>query len=97
MGHSRNPGYEPGNYWAECDRCGFDFRIKELKKTWDGLLVCDKDWEPRQPQDFVRAVEDTITPQGPTRPSKTDKSTNITYVDGGENSIPTTTHGVTIT
>lgn len=96
MPHPANPGFQPGNYWAVCDRCGFDYRIKDLKMTWDGLLVCDKDWEPRQPQDFVRTVVDTIAPQGPVRPEPEAKSTNITYTPTGEDTIPSPTHGNSI-
>jgi len=52
-------GYEPGNYWVICDRCGFKRRIKEAKSTWDNLLVCYPEcWEPRHPQDFVRGKAD---------------------------------------
>jgi hypothetical protein len=43
--------------WAisECDRCGFQFKLKELKtiviKTKNvNLLVCPTCWEPDQPQ-----------------------------------------------
>lgn len=93
MPHPRNPGFQAGNYWAACDRCGFEYRIKELKKTWDGLLVCDADWEPRNQQDFVKAVTDTITPQGPVRPTNLSKSTGITYTETGEDTIPSPTHG----
>lgn len=40
---------------AECDRCGFQYRLKELKelviKTKNvNLLVCKTCWEPDQPQ-----------------------------------------------
>ena len=65
---SRSPGYRPGDHHAICDRCGFAYRASELKKTWDNLWVCAKDWEPRQPQDFVRARPDRIKPAGPIRP-----------------------------
>ena len=68
MSKSRNPGYQPGNHWGICDRCGFAYRASELKKTWDGLFVCEEDWEPRHPQDFVRGRADKITPSGPIRP-----------------------------
>lgn len=52
-------GYEPGNYWVICDRCGFKRRINTVRKEWNGLLVCFPEcWEPRHPQDFVRAVRD---------------------------------------
>jgi hypothetical protein len=66
--HPRNAGYEPGNYWAVCDRCGIDHRISEMKETWDGLLVCERDWEPRHPQEFIRAVADKVAPDGDIRP-----------------------------
>ena len=40
---------------AECDRCGFRYKLKELKqlviKTKNvNLLVCPECWEPDQPQ-----------------------------------------------
>lgn len=40
---------------AECDRCGFRYKLKELKriviKTKDiNILVCPTCWEPDQPQ-----------------------------------------------
>jgi len=56
----RNPKseYIPGDYWVICDRCGFKYRRSECRLTWDNLLVCRKDWEPRHPQDFVRSKRD---------------------------------------
>lgn len=50
--------YQPGDHLAVCDRCGFTLLASEMKKTWDGLLVCPADWEPRHPQDFVRGKDD---------------------------------------
>lgn len=49
------------------------FRIREgdqVRRTWDGHLVLARFWEPRHPQDFVRARPDTReTPsQGMLRP-----------------------------
>jgi hypothetical protein len=41
-----------------CDRCGFKFKSSDLHKTWNGLWVCQRDWEPRHPQDFVKGVLD---------------------------------------
>lgn len=41
---------------AECDRCGFQYKLKELKKlevngqTVD-IKVCETCWEPENPQD----------------------------------------------
>lgn len=47
-----------GDWNAICDRCGEKFKASELKETWDGLMVCSKDWEPRHPQDMIKGVED---------------------------------------
>ena len=47
-----------GEYNMICDRCGFKYKSSEIRKEWDGLMVCGKCWEPRQPQDFVRGVKD---------------------------------------
>lgn len=43
------------NAIAECDRCGFRFKLKELRqliiKTKNvNILVCQECWEPDQPQ-----------------------------------------------
>lgn len=40
---------------AECDRCGFRYKLKQLKKEVvkqkiTGLLVCPECWTPDQPQ-----------------------------------------------
>lgn len=52
------PNYKSGDWLAICDSCGVKYKASELKKRWDGLMVCPKDFEPRQPQDFVRARSD---------------------------------------
>ena len=38
--------------------CGRKYKSNEIRKRWDGLLVCDEDWEPRHPQDFVRGIQE---------------------------------------
>ena len=50
--------WDRGDWDAICDSCGRKFKASKLKKRWDGLMVCHQDWEPRQPQDFVRGVSD---------------------------------------
>ena len=50
--------YKDGDNNATCDRCGKPFKASRLKKTWDGLYVCERDWEPRHPQDYVRGTRD---------------------------------------
>lgn len=50
--------YRSGDYWVICDECGFKLRGSETRKRWDGMRVCEKDWEPRHPQDFVKGRTD---------------------------------------
>jgi len=33
-----------------CDITGFRYRLKDMKKTWDGLLVGPDQWSPKEPQ-----------------------------------------------
>jgi hypothetical protein len=48
---------------AICDRCGFKKWNYELRKEWQGFMVCRAEcWEPRQPQDKVRAKADKQAP-----------------------------------
>jgi hypothetical protein len=47
-----------GDHNGVCDLCGRTYKFSELKKAWDGSWRCPKDWNIRQPQDFLRAVKD---------------------------------------
>ena len=51
-----------GDWNAVCFECGHKFKASQLRRHWQGYYVCEKHWEPRQPQDFVRAVSDVQTP-----------------------------------
>lgn len=63
--------YVPGDFWRICDVCGFKKRASQTRKRWDNLIVCDADWEPRHPQDFVRGRKDRQTVPDP-RPEGAD-------------------------
>ena len=47
--------FKLGEWNAICPVCGFKRKSGEMKLRWDGQYVCKEDWEPRHPQDFVRA------------------------------------------
>jgi len=70
------PSWEPGKWSAICDRCGFRLKSDQLRDTWDGLKVCAPCWEPRHPQDFVRARRERITPPW-TRPELEPDAFNV--------------------
>jgi hypothetical protein len=63
--------YKSGQWKATCDRCGFEFLASDLKKDWQGLMVCNKDFELRNPQDFIKVKPERITPPW-TRPEPPD-------------------------
>ena len=70
---TRSPGWKAGNHWVYCDRCSSAIRAKDAKKTWDNLIVCPDDWEPRHPQDFVRGRRDDIRAKEPVRSEPEDR------------------------
>jgi hypothetical protein len=43
-----------GDWNTLCQVCGFKYKASELRKRWDGVMVCDTDYEPRHPQDLIR-------------------------------------------
>lgn len=44
---SSSGAYLPGRPYGICDRCGWKFRLDELKMEWTELKVCSKCWDPR--------------------------------------------------
>lgn len=51
--------YKPGQWLAHCDVCGFKYYSGDMRQRWDGLMVCEKDWEPDHPQKYLRVPSDT--------------------------------------
>lgn len=59
---SYRPYYSKGDWLALCDSCGRVVKASELRKRWDGMMVDDRCFETRHPQDFVRGIADVQTP-----------------------------------
>lgn len=51
-----------GQWNARCSMCNFKRKSGTLVKNWQGMWRCPEHNEPRQPQDFVRAIPDIQTP-----------------------------------
>lgn len=49
-----NDIYVHGTHNILCAICGFKYKRFQLKKNYEGLLVCDKDWEDWHPRDRKR-------------------------------------------
>jgi len=62
----QNPGpkdyLKVGDHNVFCDVCGFKFKASELRKRWDGMMVCGEDFEVRHPQDMIRSVKEKPAP-----------------------------------
>lgn len=53
--------YKPGSFYRICDRTGFATRAERTSQEWNNLIVRDDVYERRQPQDFVKGVQDNQT------------------------------------
>lgn len=53
--------FKSGSWNIYCDVCSKKIKASEAKHRWDGFIVCADDWEPRHPQDFVKAKIDKIS------------------------------------
>jgi hypothetical protein len=47
-----------GSWSARCDQCYRKVKAGELLLEWDNLRVCSTCWDPRHPQELVRAITD---------------------------------------
>ena len=63
MGH--RPHYKSGLHLFLCQQCGFVKHSDKKKMRWDGLITCDKCWEPRHPQEFKRPIIDDPSVENP--------------------------------
>ena len=44
--------FSPNDSKSVCDRTGFERKLSDMQRTWQGWFVLPEAWEPRQPQDF---------------------------------------------
>lgn len=56
--------YEASQWNAICDRCGFKYKARQLRKEWTGLRVCSGGgtndcFEQRHPQEKLRGKKDS--------------------------------------
>lgn len=67
---SRKTYWAEGDYKALCDGCGFEFKASELRERYDGMMVCQEDWEPRHPSERPLSIRSPralpwTRPEGP--------------------------------
>lgn len=56
--------FAEGTFNALCAECGGKFKFNQLVKHWQGYYVCRAHWEPRHPQDYVKARPERGSPGG---------------------------------
>lgn len=67
-----------GSHYKICAVDGCRYPDHQMRERWDGLLVHEKNWEPRHPQEFLRPrKEDTSVPD-----PRTEKGSNSDYGTG---------------
>lgn len=71
--------YKPGQWNVICAVCGKKMKSGHTKRRWDGLYVCEHDWEPRHILDFIRAIPDNQTVPY-SNPEPTDQFINVPYI-----------------
>src|SRR5574337_157488 len=53
--------YKSGEWNVFCMVCNRKIKSGDALKRWDGLLVCQEDYENRHPMDFLRTRQERIT------------------------------------
>ena len=72
--------YKRGEWKVVCDVCGFEHYASNVKKRWDGLIVCPEDFELDHPQKYIRVREDGL-PVALIRREPADVFINPDYLD----------------
>lgn len=52
MKKTYNLDYKKGDWLVECDICGKALYHSQARHTWNNLLVCPEDYDPKDPLDF---------------------------------------------
>ena len=62
------------------DRSGFRYRLRDMRKEWNGLLVGKDEWERKQPQlEPIRATPDPQALRDPRPEQNLSEQRNIQY------------------
>jgi hypothetical protein len=91
----RTTWWDSGKWNAICDVCGFKFKDTDLKRRWDGLMVCSDDYEMQHPQERIRPIPDQKKLPW-TRPEATDVFQGTSAVNGNLVTGATPTYANTV-
>lgn len=75
--------YKPGDNYFLCPVCGLKKRVSEGRYRWDKEYVCNPCWEPKHPQESVKARMDRMSARI-SRPEPSDVFIDVTDVTWGD-------------
>lgn len=63
-----------------CSVCGFRFKSDQIKRRWDGQMVCYKDYENRNILDFMRVQPEVGAVPYAVPEQQPDQFISVTYL-----------------
>lgn len=76
------------NAYGICDISGFRYKLKDMKKTWDGLLVGPDQWNSKHPQLMPKpAVVDAQAIKDARVDTKDDNTAFLVYSNIGDGKL----------
>lgn len=69
------------DYRAICDQCASEYKLSELRKRFDGAIVCRACWEPRHPQEHIRPRREPQPPRN-VRPDREPSYAQVCTMEG---------------
>lgn len=78
-----NDRWISGSWNVICDVCGRKYKNTDVRKRWDGLIVCAKDFEHRHVADFFKLKAEKNNVVDP-RHEADDQFVNVTYISTGD-------------
>jgi len=73
-----------------CDISGFRYKLQDMRKTWDGLLVGPGQWDPKHPQLEPKPAPDDPQAVKDARPDKADDNSKfLVYTNVGNGKLGT--------
>jgi hypothetical protein len=76
------------NSYGICDISGFRYKLREMRKTWDGLLVGPDQWDAKHPQ--LQPKPTAVDPQAVKDPRPDiadDNSRFLVYTNVGDGKL----------
>jgi|TARA_X000001388_G_scaffold69096_1_gene57366 hypothetical protein len=76
------------NAYGICDISGFRYKLKDMKKTWDGLLVGPDMWNSKHPQLMPKSATQDAQAVRNARPDlDDDKTAFLVYSNVGDGKL----------